>query len=466
MKRLVSTFVLLGSLTVTQAFTQENETKVADQTIDYVNLKDHCDILKNADITAATSVESTCHSSTEESFKKNTTHVLPIKRANTDTDEVLDSEVKMSESNLVQLCAQLESKKTSEEVAPMIAIDMPLEVDTQNVNLSSKKERKWKIVFTFGPFLSYHKKMKMHLQNDDTDVTISNLGPVQRTSLHHYKFWSGNTKPGQFIDEPQNDFTLELVDVNGKYFFGARYSHPKTLFQDNHDNPQINHHVGIVGTIGNQEVNETDVNLNNYIHTLSTSHGNTNINLFAGRNFNIVGTPGKNNLELRLGVGAGVSIANGVSKYYVEDENGDRSLKIKEHSGIVPYGMNFTGEATLRYNYGNANISLNTRGVYTRIDGTIGDFQARGDLYSGQIGVAAGYGINIKNKAERAASKIARQEKAEKKALEKEEKKSLEQMQEEFEKEAAKNAEDASKAASSSIDEIEEARLKALSEKA
>jgi hypothetical protein len=389
MNKLLTVVVLMGSFTAIQALAQ---------TTDYIDVKPVCERLE-------ASVVEQCQDS---SHKVNHTHALNMIRINDKTQQVIEAESKISESNLVQVCEEFKTKKFDNKDEKAIPFEVPL-----------KNETKWKIVFTFGPFLSFHKKLDMRLQNADTDVMISGLEPVQRTGLHHYAVWSDNTKIGKFIDEPQNDFTIELNNVNNGLFFGLRYSHPKTLFQDRHDNPQINHNVDIVGTIGGRVVDKHGVDLKDDIHTLTTSHGNTNINAFGGKAFNLAGKKGGNNLELRMGAGAGVSFANGVSKYFALDENGVNKLKIKEFSGMKVYGFNLTGETTLRYNFmqGRMNASINGRGVYTRIDGPIGDFHATGNLYSGQVGAALGYSPNlILTASEKAQKKIAKMEREERKA--------------------------------------------------
>lgn len=387
MYKFLNVLVLIGSFSAILAHAQ---------TTDYIDVKPICERLES-------SVVEQCDSS----HKVNHTHALSMIRINDQTEQVTEAESKISESNLVQVCEEFKSKKFSNLEEKSIPFDVPL-----------KNETKWKIVFTFGPFLSFHKKLDMRLQNADTDVMISGLEPVQRTGLHHYMVWSDNTEIGKFIDEPQNDFTIELNNVNKGLFFGLRYSHPKTLFQDRHDNPQINHNVNIVGTIGGRVVDKHGVDLKDDIHTLSTSHGNTNINAFGGKAFNLAGKKGGNNLELRVGAGAGVSFANGVSKYFALDENGVNKLKITENAGMKIYGFNLTGETTLRYNFmqGRMNASINGRGVYTRIDGPIGDFHATGNLYSGQVGASIGYSPNlILTASEKAQRKIAKMEKEEEK---------------------------------------------------
>lgn len=392
MKLLTFIIVVFGPLLAFQA---------GAQTTDYIDLQNVCANLDSASTVDAMTVDSRCLQGEAES------HTLLVNRVDNRTDEVVQVQSTMSQSDLSNLCSEFKKDSLASEGQKAIEIDFPLHND-----------RKWKIVFTFGPFLSFHKKLNMHLENDDTDVTISGVEPIQRTGLHHYAVWSDNTELGKFIDEPQNDFTIELENVNDQYFFGLRYSHPKTLFQDRHDNPQLNHNIDIAGTIGGQEVDEQGVDLKEYIHTLSTSHGNTNINFFGGKVINLAGQTGGNNLELRVGAGAGVSFANGVSKYYALDENGERSLEVTENQGMKVYGYNLTGESTLRYNFmqGTMNASINARAVYTRIDGPIGNFHATANLYSAQIGASLGYSPNLfPSKEEKAKRKIAQMEKREEK---------------------------------------------------
>lgn len=396
MNKILTVIVLTGTITAIQALAQ---------TTDYIDVKPICESLE--DSSGHSIVEEQCLDS---SHKVNHTHSLSMVRVNDQTQQVTEAESKISESNLVQVCEEFKTKKFAGNEEKSIPFEVPL-----------KNENKWRIVFTFGPFLSFHKKMNMRLQNDDTDVMVSGLEPVQRTGLHHYMVWSDKTEIGKFIDEPQNDFTIELNNVNKGLFFGLRYSHPKTLFQDRHDNPQINHNVDVVGTIGGRVVDKHGVDLKDDIHTLSTSHGNTNINAFGGKSFNLAGQRGGNNLELRVGAGAGVSFANGVSKYFAVDESGTNKLKITENAGMKVYGFNVTGETTLRYNFmkGNMNASINGRGVYTRIDGPIGDFHATGNLYSGQVGGTLGYSPNlILTKSEKSQKRVAQEKRREKKELE------------------------------------------------
>lgn len=392
-------------LSLMMMFTSLYSIEALSQSTDYIDIKDVCLRLENMDASEQAIVgDSRCLGVNEKSSELIS---LAVSRVDNSSDEVENINSSMKPSDLSHLCEEFKKDSLAQDGQKAIEIDFPLQND-----------RKWKIVFTFGPFLSFHKKLKMRLENENTDVTISGIEPVQRTGLHHYAVWSDNTEIGKFIDEPQNDFTLELQNVDNKYFFGLRYSHPKTLFQDRHDNPQINSNINIEGRIGGRDVSEQGVDLKSYIHTLSTSHGNTNINFFGGKVINLAGEVGGNNLELRIGAGAGVSFANGVSKYYVLDDNGDLKLEVTENQGMKVYGFNVTGESTLRYNFmqGTMNASLNARGVYTRIDGPIGNFHATGSLYSAQVGVALGYSPNLfPSKAEKARRRIAEIERNEEK---------------------------------------------------
>lgn len=394
MSRLLSILMTLTSLYSVNALSQST---------DYIDIKELCQGLERGSNDSIIGDTRCLHHSGEN------VELIPIEvsRVNNTSYETSQIQSSMKPADLAHLCEEFKKDSLAVDGQKAIEIDFPLQND-----------RKWKIVFTFGPFLSFHKKLKMRLENENTDVTINGIEPVQRTGHHHYAVWSDNTELGKFIDEPQNDFTLELQNVDGKYFFGLRYSHPKTLFQDRHDNPQINSSIDIEGRIGGRDVSEQGVDLKDYIHTLSTSHGNTNINFFGGKVINLAGDVGGNNLELRVGAGAGVSFANGVSKYYVLDDNGDLKLEVTENQGMKVYGFNLTGESTLRYNFmqGTMNASLNARAVYTRIDGPIGNFHATGNLYSAQVGVALGYSPNLfPSESEKARRKIAEIEKNEKK---------------------------------------------------
>jgi hypothetical protein len=374
---------------------------------DYIDIKPMCDELETASTNVVMKEDSACNNSKSSPFKENKIHNLSVKRVDSDSKDIEKIETQMDESDLSSLCEEL--KKNKSDKVNAIAIDYPFK----------DKSKKWRVVVTFGPFMAFYAKMKMRLRNGDTDVKIGNLGPVQRTSFKYYDPSVDGALRGKFIDEPQNDITIEIV--NDKMFFGVRYSHPKILFQDNHDNPHINHHVEISGKIGGVEVDEKDVNLDKYIHTLSTSHGNVNANVFGGRKFTLSGDKDKNHLELRLGVGAGVSFANGVSKYWAVDENNERKLKITEYKGMKVYGFNLSGESTLRYNFlkGRMNASLNVRGLYTRFDGPVGEFRATGNVLSVQTGISIGYKSKAKSKNKKAQRKIAQLKKIEEEELEK-----------------------------------------------
>lgn len=390
---------------------------------DYINVKPICEKLENNTAHDVLKEQSTCSLSTvNNEYDINHKHALTMIRHDEKSGKDEEIQVHMNESDLVKLCEEFKSDLYAGSDEKGIEVDIP--------NPNEKSDRKWRLVITFGPFLSFHRPMKLHLKNEEVDVTLDNLQPIQRHGMHHYKVWSDETKIGKFIDEPQNDITIELV--NDKMYFGLRYSHPKTLFQDEHDNPHMNESVSIHGNVGGYEVNEDEGNLDRYFHTLSTSHGNTNINVFGGKRFILLGDKDGNNLELQLGAGAGVSFANGVSKYFYKNEQGQRKLAVTENQGMKIYGFNVTGESSLRYNFmkGKMNASLKARGVYTRFDGPMGDLHATGNLYSGQYGVSIGYSpLTLKSKKEREKKKLERMEIENEKNKEK----TLEQLQAESE---------------------------------
>lgn len=265
------------------------------------------------------------------------------------------------------------------------------------------KKRNWKIMLTFGPFLAYHHKMDMRINNHDTDAVITDIRPLQRHGLHHYQIIGPNTKPFKFIDEPQNRITLEYQNSN--MFLGLEYNHPKILFQDQWATPENNQSVGIHGVIGGEYINASSVALRDYIYQIQASHGNTNINAFAGKIFNLVGQHNKNNLQFHLGAGAGISFANGVTKYFYEDDNGVRKLNITEYEGMKVYGFNLNGKARLQHNFlqGKMNASLTYDGIYTRFDGPLGGFDVEGNLYSHHFGISLGAQLDqlLKSKKKR-----------------------------------------------------------------
>lgn len=281
--------------------------------------------------------------------------------------------LEIDKRDLQKLCEEF--KKNRNEAAELKAIEISHDKD------------KWKLIFTYGPFLAYYPKTDMRLTNEDTDLTITGLQPIQRSGLHHYKFWSGDTRPFQFIDEPQNKIGLELANDN--YFVGLEYSHPKILFQDNYATPENNHHVAMNGTIGNLPVSESDARLGAYIYQIQASHGNTNISAYAGKIFNLLNKKSKHDLELRLGAGAGIAFANGVTKYWVDGQQG---LKINENQGMKVYGWNAMGRGGVRYTFPRDRVSLgvNYDLNYTRIDGPIGDFHVESNVIGHHIGLSLG----------------------------------------------------------------------------
>ncbi len=354
------------------------------ETLDIIDIQSSCKAIRDGFVDERPAHQSNCSQNVQSEHLTNYDHHLVVDSIDTETKLSVKSKVIMDESDLTNICERFEKAKQSDSDLKAISFDIPTK-DTKD-----KKKRKWKIIFTFGPFLAFHHKMDMKIKNGDTDAIIKGIKPIQRTSMHHYNIFSGRTKPGQFLDEPQNRITLELV--NDKMFLGLEYSHPKILFQDEWDTPENNQEVDIEGTIGNEEVNVQGVPLKNYIYQIQASHGNTNINAFAGKNFNLAGKKDGNNLQLQVGGGAGVSFANGVTKYYHTDANGDKTLKITKNAGMKIYGYNVAGKVRLRHNFlkGRMNATLKYDGVYTRINGQLGGLHAEGNLFSHQVGVAVG----------------------------------------------------------------------------
>lgn len=394
---------------------------------DYLNVKPLCEKLaaeKSVKPNALTS-EASCGSK-HDLVKAEVVYPVVIHRYVEEDKEAEKINTEIPEVQLKAACKELKSMVIKGEEIPVLTTD----IKVSNVDDKKKKQkRRWTLSVTFGPFVSYHDKLSLHLKNHDTDVVIENLGPTQRTSFRYYQMFGDGIGPGQFIDEPQNDITFELS--NGSWFFGLRYSHPKTLFQDRHDNPQLNPDVNIRGTIGGYEVDEQGVDLKDYIHTLSTSHRNTNLGVFGGKEFKLFGEREKTNLMLRLEGGFGISVANGVSKYWAKNEAGNRYLDITEYEGIKPYGWYGSAGAELRLNLKRFLISGHARFLQTHIDGPMGALHAEGTLTSYQFGAKVGYNWHLPTKKERAQRKIARIEKREGKKNKV--KSELERLQEEME---------------------------------
>lgn len=295
----------------------------------------------------------------------------------------LSTPLVIDESDLNILCEHFEQKK--EEGILLSGLSFELQKE--------QPKKKFKVIITFGPFLAFHHKMNLKIKNEDTNAVIKGIKPKQRHGLHHYNIF-GDTRVGQFIDEPQNRITVELI--NDKMFMGLEYSHPKILFQDQWATPDNNQNVSISGTLAGEEIDVSGVPLKDYIYQIQASHGNTNLNAFAGKVFKLAGKKEGNNFELHLGGGAGTSIANGVTKYFYIDDNGQRKLNITENEGIKPYGFNVNGKVRIKHNFlkGRMNASLNYDGVYTRIDGQLGGFQTQGHLFSHQVGISVGVRID------------------------------------------------------------------------
>lgn len=352
------------------------------QNIDIIDIQSACEtISKPADVIHVQPTD--CDNS--EKFKDNKhltnyDHNLIVSSVNTETQEVLQSLITMDESDISKLCDKFTNSTETDELQAL----------TFDIPESDSKKKKWKVIFTFGPFIAFHHKMDLQISNGNTNATLRGIKPLQRTSFHHYNVFSGRTKPGQFLDEPQNRITLEIV--NDKMFLGLEYSHPKILFQDQYATPDNNQNVSIEGVIAGQDVNVQNVPLKNYIYQIQASHGNTNINAFAGRNYTLTGEDDGNNLQLQVGGTAGVSFANGVTKYYQVDNNGESKLQITENQGMKIYGLNLGAKIRLRHNFlkGRMNATLKYDGVYTRLDGPLGGFDVKGNLFSHQIGVSVG----------------------------------------------------------------------------
>jgi hypothetical protein len=259
------------------------------------------------------------------------------------------------------------------------------------IDPADSKKEKWKFIFSFGPFFAFHNQTDLRLKNASTDITIEGVQPLQRTSHHHYAFWKSDTRFGQFVDEPQNKISLEVT--NNKTFFGVEYSHPKILFTDNYSTPGNNSSVNIHGVFDEKPIDVKNANLGDYLFQIQTSHRNINFDVFGGKIINLLNERSKHDLELRLGLGVGIAMANGVSKQFYTDERGYKALNIVEEAGMTVYGADFSTRTGIRYTLPGDRLSVNLMHnfVYTRIDGQVGDFYARSDLLSNHLsfGVSA-----------------------------------------------------------------------------
>jgi hypothetical protein len=278
-------------------------------------------------------------------------------------------------------CQQLEDQKVchkielSPEVEEALASDLPI-------------ERKWQIIFSFGPFVTYHGPVNLRLKNENTDVTIENIQPMQRTSFGHYKFYDpSETKPLQFLDEPQNKFTIEATD--GKFFVGLEYIHPKVIYH-NGKYPQT---VNIHGVIDGVEVSEQNADLSDYFGQITSTYGNANIDLFAGRVINITGKNSKRGqLSLHLGAGVGISFSSGQV-----DPIQNGQVVTHEKPPIKVNGTSLSTRTKLRYSFPNDRVHLTLGHDYSlgHINGQFGDYHSKASLRSHRFHF--GVGISIGN---------------------------------------------------------------------
>lgn len=366
------------------------------ETLDFIDIKESCEV-KSIERENNLKRQST-NDNLDNEF--NSDYRVTVQKIDHESQTIYKEVLVINNKDLFHICNEFQKTKNNEiELKALFFDPGPINKDTN----------KWRVVFTFGPFLAYHHKMDMKIQNDETNATISGLQPIQRHGLHHYQLIGPNTGHLKFIDEPQNRITVELV--NKKMFVGLEYNHPKILFQDQYATPDNNENISINGVLAGEEINESNVALRNYIYQIQASHGNTNINAFAGKVFNLIGKQINNNLEFHIGGGAGVSFANGVTKYFYVDDDGVQKLNITENNGMKIYGYNLNGKARIRHNFlnGNMNASLTYDGIYTRFDGPLGGFDVEGNLYSHHIGISIGMRLdhlfNKKNKNKRRRKK-------------------------------------------------------------
>jgi hypothetical protein len=259
----------------------------------------------------------------------------------------------------------------------------PIELDKeieQGIIESRTLERKWSIIFNFSPFLAYYHPINLKLEDSNTNVSINNITPIQRTSFNHFEVTNPDaTNFGQFLDEPQNKFTFEVTD--GEFFIGIEYIHPKLLYQ-NDENEQV---VSISGIYNGEEIDLHDVSLNQYFSEIRSTFGNANIDIFGGKIFHLLNTKRAGAIDLQLGIAAGLTVAAGDVDHVIEDD------KIRPPIRINGYSVGT--RAKLRYYFPRRklNISIGHDFTYNRINGQLGNYQAETNIFSHRVHFGIGY---------------------------------------------------------------------------
>ena len=100
---------------------------VFGNTTGYIDVKTLCEELKTSSSHIVLEENSTCLKKKTDTLKTNHTHSLLINRVNEDTDEIEQVQTNMSESDLVKLCEEFDSKKFKGDELKVISIDMPTE---------------------------------------------------------------------------------------------------------------------------------------------------------------------------------------------------------------------------------------------------------------------------------------------------------------------------------------------------
>lgn len=291
------------------------------------------------------------------------------------------------EALIIQKCqVDADLTKTCEQ----IDIDKNLEEEIKETKDLSKK---WSLFISFGPFITYHNTTSMRLINENTDVKIRHIKPKQRTSFGHYEIFNNDkTNFGQFLDEPQNKFTIELSD--GNFFIGVEYSHPKILYH-NDENEQV---VDISGVINGEEIDLQDVPLNDYFTNITSTYGNANIDIFAGKIFHLLNQKSKHKLDLHLGLAAGVSMSSGDIQDNLSETSNNPKIDIN--------GYAFSTRTKLSYHFPGDRITLNVGHdfVFNKVDGQLDNYKSTTDLISHRFSI--GLGVKIFGNKKRKKKKL------------------------------------------------------------
>lgn len=260
-------------------------------------------------------------------------------------------------------------------------------------SVSFNPSRKWKVTITFGPFIAFYHKTDLYFRNSDTNIQITGIEPVQRTSFGHYKVLdSDETNIGQFLDEPQNRLSIEFS--NDQIFFGIEYLHPKIVYhQDNQ-----NSNVAINGTFNGEHIDVQNVNLSDYFYQITSTFGNATVEFYAGKIHELLKNS-RHSLRLHSGVGVGLAFARGTTSQIF---NGNEMQFINDIDGngiqVIGYSASLRNRLRFNPNRSRFGFSLAHDLAYTEINGQLGDFDSNVSLLSHRISFGISYDLFSRKK--------------------------------------------------------------------